>query len=304
MSLGFTEKYRPKTLNDMHGNHEVLSCLKSFDCNNLPNMLFYGPPGTGKTTAIRALLSLHPIENIIELNASDSRGIDVVRDIIKEFATTKSVGLRIVVLDEADSMSKDAQAALRRIMEDYEKTRFCIICNYVKKIIDPIVSRCSKFRFAPVKGYNRLVEICLKEGIKFEKEGLEMIEKYGGGDMRKMINDVEGISGAYLEITKKNVLEFFGIADFTVYERIYEMLESMNFDSCKKFILEKGLDVGALVSNLSEILIRSMQGKDLKYIKNRLNIIKLLADLEQRIDNGCSDSVQLNALIAAFILNK
>jgi replication factor C subunit 3/5 len=301
MPQPLTEKYRPKTLNDVQGNLEVLSCLKSMNIENLPNMLFYGPPGTGKTTTIRALLKDLPKINILELNASDERGIDTVRHKIKEFSATKSNTIKVVILDEADSMSKDAQSALRRIIEDFRNTRFCIICNYLKKIIDPIVSRCTKFRFAPVNNPNRIKEVCLKEEIIYEDEGIEMVDRYSDGDMRKVMNDIQGLKGSFKTITKKNVLDFYGLCDDAAFREIFEILKKDDFSSCLRKIRQfNGNESGSvdgigLLENISSMLIKSD-------IKNKLEICKQLADIEYRLSQGCSDAVQINAIIAAFIL--
>ncbi|KAG0441574.1 Replication factor C subunit 3 [Dictyocoela muelleri] len=146
MSKSLVEKYRPKTLDEMIGNPEITKILKNLN-SSLPNLLFYGPPGTGKTSAIKILCKNY---ETLELNASDDRGIDTVRNQIKEFCTVSSTKNRLVILDEVDSMSRDAQNALRRIIED-TNTRFCLIGNYVNKIIQPIQSRCTRFRFSPIK---------------------------------------------------------------------------------------------------------------------------------------------------------
>lgn len=297
MTQPLTEKYRPMTLDQITGNIDVITCLKSFDLTDIPNMLFYGPPGTGKTTAIRALLHTHPFQNILELNASDARGIDVVRGIIKEFSETCSPNLRVVILDEADNMSRDAQGALRRIMEDYTNTRFCLICNYARKIIEPIRSRCTRFRFTPVRQSSRLQEICLKENIIADQEGLELIVDFGDGDMRKMINDIQGLAATYSCINRKNTLEFFGLPDERMYNELYDYLRESTFDVCKKFILDNEMDTIGLIQNLTKVLIKAKH-------KNKLQIMSALADIEHRMGNGCTDGVQLNALIGAFIINR
>lgn len=297
MSSPLTEKYRPKTLDEVTGNREVLECLKSFSISNLPNMLFYGPPGTGKTTTIRALLKGHPRQNVLELNASDDRGIDVVREKIKEFASTKSQLVKMVVLDEADSMSRDAQGALRRIMEDYPNTRFCLICNFSKKIIEPIISRCTKFRFCPVNEESRIEYVCLKEDIPYDQEGISLINKYSDGDMRKVMNDMQGMRGSYDMINKKNVLEFYGLCDEKTFEDIFGTLCSAGFEQCKERISGIDIDCVGLINNVLNILMRSD-------IKNKMQICRELASIEVRLAEGCTDNVQMGAIIASFILNR
>lgn len=297
MSTPLTEKYRPKTLDEVTGNREVLECLKSLDISDLPNMLFYGPPGTGKTTAIRALLKDLPKQNVMELNASDHRGIDTVREKIKEFASIRLDGPKVVILDEADSMSRDAQGALRRVIEDFRSTRFCFICNYYKKIIDPIVSRCTKFRFSPVNEVQRIREVCLKEGIGFDEEGIEAINRFSDGDMRKVMNDIQGLASSYGKISEKNVLEFFGMKSDQVFQDIFQALTRDDFEGCQSKLSKSDVDCNDLINKLSRILVRSsMEGK--------MEILRQLADIEYKLAIGCTDRVQINAVIAAFILNR
>ncbi|KAM0681516.1 Subunit of heteropentameric Replication factor C (RF-C) [Glugoides intestinalis] len=294
MPVPFTEKYRPKSLDELNGNKEVIECLKSLDINNLPNMLFYGPPGTGKTTAVMALLKDLPFQNILTLNASDQRGIDTVRNEIKEFALIKLKGPKVVILDEADSMSKEAQGALRRIIEDYKNTRFCFICNYYKKIIEPIVSRCTRFRFAPVNDMLRIKEICHREGIPFDEAGIATINRFSDGDMRKVMNDIQGMIGCYTSITKENVLEFFGMINNNIFDEIFKALLEENFDGCLLSINRSQVDCADLITNITNILVNTS-------LPNKMEILKQLADIEQKLTIGCSELVQLNALIGAFI---
>lgn len=158
-SWPWVEKYRPSSLDDLIAHQEIISTLnRLINAQKLPHLLFYGPPGTGKTSMIiaiaRRLYGKNYGSMVLELNASDDRGIDVVRNQIKEFAGTKklfSQGVKLIILDEADSMTNDAQFSLRRVIEKYTKNaRFCLICNYVSKIIPALQSRCTRFRFAPL----------------------------------------------------------------------------------------------------------------------------------------------------------
>ncbi|EGY22754.1 Replication factor C subunit 2 like protein [Verticillium longisporum] len=206
----WVEKYRPKTLSDVTAqDHTVTILQRTLQASNLPHMLFYGPPGTGKTSTILALAKeLYGPEliktRVLELNASDERGISIVREKVKNFARMQLTNptaeykkrypcppFKIIILDEADSMTQDAQSALRRTMETYSKiTRFCLICNYVTRIIDPLASRCSKFRFKSLDQGNakrRLEEIAKNEGVELEEGAVDALIKCSEGDLRKAI---------------------------------------------------------------------------------------------------------------------
>ncbi|PUU82503.1 P-loop containing nucleoside triphosphate hydrolase protein [Tuber borchii] len=206
----WVEKYRPKSLSEVSAQDHTISVLKrTLQSSNLPHMLFYGPPGTGKTSTVLALAKeLYGPElmksRVLELNASDERGISIVREKVKNFAritvsnasATQSSSYpcppyKIIILDEADSMTQDAQSALRRTMETYSKiTRFCLICNYVTRIIDPLASRCSKFRFKPLDEENsrlRLEEIARTENVEYEDGVIDALIKVSEGDLRKAI---------------------------------------------------------------------------------------------------------------------
>ncbi|EJT48309.1 DNA replication factor (activator 1 subunit) [Trichosporon asahii var. asahii CBS 2479] len=208
----WVEKYRPKTIDDVSSQDNTVAVLrKALMSTNLPHMLFYGPPGTGKTSTILALARqlFGPDlfkSRVLELNASDERGISVVREKIKTFARetprhnpgVASDGkeypcppYKLIILDEADSMTQDAQSALRRIMETYSRiTRFCLVCNYVTRIIEPVASRCSKFRFRPLEQSSsqaRMEMIAENEGVQADPGVLELILQLAGGDLRKAI---------------------------------------------------------------------------------------------------------------------
>ncbi|KAG7092278.1 hypothetical protein E1B28_008640 [Marasmius oreades] len=207
----WVEKYRPKTIDDVSAQQHTMAVLrKALSSSNLPHMLFYGPPGTGKTSTILALArQLFGPDNfrsrVLELNASDERGISIVREKIKNFARqtprAKMVSsdgreyscppYKIIILDEADSMTQDAQGALRRIMETYARiTRFCLVCNYVTRIIEPLASRCSKFRFTPLdqkSSFSRLSQIASAEHINMEDDVVNALITNSSGDLRRAI---------------------------------------------------------------------------------------------------------------------
>jgi replication factor C subunit 2/4 len=256
----WVEKYRPKNLNDITAQDDVIEPLKkTLITKNLPHLMFFGPSGCGKTSTILALSKeLFGEENyndrVIELNASDERGINVVRDKIKTYAK-KAINYKngippwkIIILDEADNMTPDSQCALRRIMEEYSKlTRFCIICNYHNKIIDPIESRCMLFRFKPIQE-NDIIEklnfICKNENFDCPDIFLIQIVKNCRGDLRKAINYLQKFYnnfGAILNQDKLN--EFSGIIPQTTFNELTTAIinkESPNIDKIINDVVNDG----------------------------------------------------------------
>ncbi|ORY29785.1 putative DNA replication factor [Naematelia encephala] len=253
----WVEKYRPKTIDDVSSQEHTVAVLrKSLQSTNLPHMLFYGPPGTGKTSTILALArQLFGPDlfraRVLELNASDERGISVVRDKIKTFAreTPKHVSVssdgktypcppyKLIILDEADSMTQDAQSALRRIMETYSRiTRFCLVCNYVTRIIEPLASRCSKFRFRPLaqgSSQARVEMIASAEGVQAEDGVLPLILQLAGGDLRKAITylqTAQRLHGAIDPPTPITAMSIHEISGVVPVETIRGLLRAMGVD--------------------------------------------------------------------------
>ncbi|KAF7637394.1 AAA domain-containing protein [Meloidogyne graminicola] len=233
-NLPWVEKYRPSSLSDLVSQEEIVNSItKMIDEDRLPHLLFYGPPGTGKTTTILAAArKMFPRKGmqskLLELNASDERGIDVVRNKIVSFASSQGLqevfaasntgtgkkAIKLVILDEADAMTKDAQNALRRIIEKYtDSTRFCIICNYLSKIIPALQSRCTRFRFAPLKKEQvilRIEYIIKKEKLNVTDDGKDALFKLSKGDMRRIINILQSTSLSTDVINEESVYRCVG----------------------------------------------------------------------------------------------
>lgn len=239
------EKYRPKTLDDVQSQSDVVNALKA--ClqagSNMPHLLFYGPPGTGKTSSILAVARElfgpdYMKARVRELNASDDRGIAVIREKVKTFAhgaashvagKVQSDGrvypvpsFKLVILDEADALLPDAQAALRRMMEDFsEVTRFCILCNYVSRIIDPIASRCAKFRFKPLTKdsiYERIRMVADAEGLVVSDDSLRRLDSAAGGDLRLAIMHLQSAAKAHgSDLSKEDFVMVSGAVPDTIF---------------------------------------------------------------------------------------
>ncbi|CAF4115055.1 unnamed protein product [Rotaria magnacalcarata] len=206
-NLPWIEKYRPATLDELVSHKDIIDTIRRYiSLGELPHLLFYGPAGTGKTSTILALAKqmYTPTEMrgcVLELNASDDRGIGIVRDEIQTFVSTQTLhkkGIKLIILDEADAMTNDAQNALRRIIEQYTATaRFCFICNYLSKIIPAVQSRCTRFRFGPLSNEQmmpRLEYVIEKEQVQIEPEGKKAILQLANGDMRRALNILQGFT--------------------------------------------------------------------------------------------------------------
>ena len=220
--LPWVEKYRPSSLDDVLAHQHIISTINHLvESNSLPHLLFYGPPGTGKTSTILAvaqrLFGKATSSMVLEINASDDNGINIIRDQIKNFASTQklfSKGIKLIILDEADNLSSDAQSALRRVIEKYSShTRFCLICNYVSKIIPAIQSRCTRFRFAPLEHKhmtNRISEIAKLENCTVTADGLDALLKLSQGDMRRILNIMQACVMAFPTVNADSVYNCTG----------------------------------------------------------------------------------------------
>ena len=310
--LPWTEKYRPLTLSDVASHESIIDVIRTFVVGNkLPHLLLHGPPGTGKTSTILALThELYGPERstmVLELNASDARGIDVVRDEIQSFASTArpfSSAFKLVVMDECDSMTKDAQFALRRIVEKFTKhTRFCLVCNYASKIIPALQSRCTKFRFAPIEREAmsaRLRCVIQSEGLQISDECLEAIQQLGEGDMRRTLNVLQSACLSASDMTIETIHDALGVLTegevLHVLQSLLQQPASSTLESLKFLKRSKSFALLDLVKALSEALF-SVHLRP----KVRAQLLKGLADIEQAVSFTSTEKIQTLSLISIFL---
>jgi replication factor C small subunit len=307
----WVEKYRPKKLLDVIGQKGIVERLHAYvKTRSMPHMLFAGPAGSGKTTCAialaRELYGDQWRDNLIELNASDERGIDIVRGKIKDFARAASISsadFKIIFLDEADSLTSEAQAALRRTMERYTQTcRFILSCNYSSKIIEPIQSRCAVFRFRPlsehdVKAY--LKRIAASEGISLEEDGLEAICSLSAGDLRKATNILQVAASLGSKIDQEVVFESTeNIRPAEIQELLTTALAG-NFTAARskldELIARHGLSGEDIVVGIHRAVFDLPVGEDAK-----IRLIDRVGEADFRMVSGASERIQLESLLAHF----
>ncbi len=310
--MHWVEKYRPKSLHEITAQENVINSLKStIISKNLPHLIFYGPSGCGKTSTILALAKeifgpKYWSDRIIELNASDERGINIVRDKIKMYAK-KSINhnddippWKIIILDEADTMTSDSQFALRRIMEEYSKvTRFCIICNYHDKIIEPIISRCSLFCFKPIgldKITQKLNVISTNENCKLEQSLLNKISTISRGDLRKAINLLQNCNNSYDSKTNEELLyEFSGFIPEDKFNTLFEYIFNKDMYNIDLLIYELYISGYSIVNQIilfHDYIIKSNLSNDQKS-----KIINKISDVDQNLIKGCDEYIQFIRLV-------
>ncbi|KAI2140778.1 Subunit of heteropentameric Replication factor C (RF-C) [Ophidiomyces ophidiicola] len=347
---------RPKTLDDVAAQDHTITVLqRTLQASNLPHMLFYGPPGTGKTSTILALAkSLFGPKlyrsRILELNASDERGINIVREKIKDFARIQlshppdqdseyrkqhpCPPFKIIILDEADSMTQDAQSALRRTMERYSKiTRFCLVCNYVTRIIDPLASRCSKFRFKALDGSaagSRLEDIARAENLKLEDGAVEALIRCSEGDLRRAITYMQSAArligsggnrkdengdeemndaGVSKPIDVRTVEEIAGVVPDIVVDGLIEAMQPKRGHSVYEKVAKAVTDIvadgwsaGQMLSQMYRQIIFNEAIPDIQ--KN--DIVLVFSELDKRLIDGADEQLTILdlALRISIILSR
>jgi replication factor C subunit 2/4 len=322
MDLPWIEKYRPKELNDVIYQDEITLMIQNILNNttyqncNIPHLIFYGLSGCGKTTV--ALIIAREIfkhkynDRVLELNASNERGIKVVREKIKKFAKQaidtndtekeKIPPIKLIILDEADAMTDDSQFALRRIIEMYSKTtRFILICNYITKIIEPLSSRCTKFRFKPInlEGLNVIVnKLAKKEKFKIDYNGIKSIYDYTKGDLRKAINIIQ--QAKYLDsdnININTINEITGIISYNKIDNIIKKTIKSDYESIQYIIndfIMDGYSVSQFINELVEyFLVSNIFTDDLKGF-----ILYKLSEIDYNLNKRGDEYIQMMNILS------
>ncbi|KAF2142820.1 uncharacterized protein K452DRAFT_326077 [Aplosporella prunicola CBS 121167] len=338
-TLPWVEKYRPDTLADVSGHQDILATINKFvDSNRLPHLLLYGPPGTGKTSTVLALArriygNKNMRQMVLELNASDDRGIDVVREQIKTFSSTKQIfsaapapgsasslaSFKLIILDEADAMTSTAQMALRRIMEKYTaNTRFCIIANYTHKLSPALLSRCTRFRFSPLKepDIRRLVdEVIEKENVEIVPEAADALVRLSKGDMRRALNVLQACHASSTPLQKPGekaqdpqTIKRDTITETTIYDCIAAphpedvdfilrtLLETKNVRSCLQDIHRIKTTKGLALADILTALGERLANLDVP-AQARITWMEGLSEVEYRLSSGGNETVQTGAVV-------
>ena len=310
-TLPWVEKYRPKSLDEIIDQEEVVNSLKNIlKTKAVPHMLFAGPPGVGKTATAHAfardLFGDRYIDDghFMEINASDERGIQTIREKVKMFARQipmGGLGFKILLLDESDQLTDDAQHAFRRVMEQYSATcRLILVANYSNRIIAPIQSRCAVFRFRPLLKKDvikHLRNIAEKEGLEIDDQALEVIYDFSEGDMRKAINTLQASASISRKIDEKTVYQVMGYVSRGEVRKILELALSGKFkemrDEVRKLLYVQGIMPSDLISAIyRELFYLNLPEED------KLDLLDLLGEVDYRITEGGTPEVQLMAFLA------
>ncbi|SFS34728.1 replication factor C small subunit [Halostagnicola kamekurae] len=306
------EKYRPETLDDIKGHEDIIPRLSQYvEQDDLPHLMLGGPAGTGKTTASQAvareIYGSDWRDNFLELNASDQRGIDVVRDRIKNFARSSFGGYdyRIIFLDEADALTSDAQSALRRTMEQFShNTRFILSCNYSSQIIDPIQSRCAVFRFTELSESAieaQVREIAENEDIDVTDDGVDALVYAAAGDMRKAINGLQAAAVMGDTVDEESVFAITATARPEEVEQMVEQAIDGDFTAARSTLETLLMDRGLAGGDVIDQLHRSAWEFDLSEDAT-VRLLERLGEVDYRITEGANERLQLEAMLAALAL--
>jgi len=331
MTLPWIEKYRPKLLDNIIAHEHIINTLK-ININNrcLPHLLFYGPPGCGKTSTIMALSAelygKYHTSMVMELNASDDRGIEVVREKIQKFVMSENVFFgnnvgdrdnifKLVILDEIDAMTPDAQAILRKIIEQHtNNARFCLICNCVQNIIPALQSRCKRFRFSPldrshIESYIKF--IIDKENLNVENDAIKTIINRSSGDMRKVLNILQSTSMICEKIDTNQINKCLGYPEINIIEEVLNNLIYNSFKDAYKNIIkikcDEGLSLVDIITEIHDVLINYIleEKRDTKCVCNLtidqiIIILDKLRQIESNHYSNTNENIQFGGLVSVF----
>lgn len=322
-NLPFVERFRPKTLDGIMSHVETISVLNSFiEQKNLPHLLFYGPPGTGKTSTVEALVSeLYGKENVeymtMNINASEERGIEIVRNKIKNFVSTSPIHgslkndipkYKFVILDEADAMTFDAQGMLKQVIEYYtDNARFCLICNCIKKINPAIQSRCTIFNFPPLNYTsvkNKIEHVANEHKLVITDDGIETIWKLSNGDMRKVLHMLQVISINNKTIDSDTVARFKNYPNNREINELFSVLIKGDLKSSIKtinsIVTKKHYSLSDIITELCYKLTNSIIDKTFEELKGA-EILIGLRDIEMNIIVTADTDIQLLNIVSVFV---
>ncbi len=314
IELPWIEKYRPEKLSDVVGQKNITTRLESYVKNNtMPNLMFSGPAGVGKTSCAvalaKGLFKESFSQNFLELNASDERGIDVVRETIKDFARTLAFdsGFKIIFLDESDALTNDAQQALRRTMEKYSRTcRFILSCNYSSKILEPIQSRCVVYRFNHLSAKDvegKIKSVAEKEKVEIDSKAIEAIVYVSEGDLRKAVNVLQAASSLGEKVTEKIIYDVSSRARPEEVKQMIQLALAGKFLEARaaldKLMYEHGMSGEDVIVQLH----RELVGMDEKEVSGnqKIELLDKVGEYNFRLVEGANERIQLEALLAQFM---
>lgn len=308
MQKPWIEKHRPRDINDVIGNKYINQQIKKIiETGDLPHLLLTGPAGVGKTSSVlclsKKLLGEHFSEHYLELNASDERGIETIRNKIFSFCKKKAVnnvGYKIIFLDEVDSMTSIAQQALRRIIEIYSaNTRFILSCNISSNIIEAIQSRCTIFKFKKIldiEMYDYIKNICDKENIQYNDDSIKLIAEYSEGDMRRCLNNLQAFKTINLEINEANIRDFLNIPDSIFISNLFKKETLKEKIEIFRELLANGYSANDVLKTIFNFLLDNENyPEDFK-----TKVFKEIADREMNIINGGDSYLQLYAFLVSL----